>query len=176
MGEQKVVKELEKLSNEYILINDFALSFPRPVYNQQENDYIRSIQIDHLLISRSGIFLIETKNWSQRSQQNWQLRSPVAQIRRANFALFKIVVGGLASNDLYLNQHHWGDRKIPIRNLIVLTTTKPAEEFQHVKVLTLHELLNYVTYFKPTFSTQETEGIANYLVRLNREKEYLGRN
>lgn len=31
LGEQKVVKELEKLSNDYILINDFTCRFHPPV-------------------------------------------------------------------------------------------------------------------------------------------------
>ncbi|MFX7621219.1 hypothetical protein ABTJ52_23125, partial [Acinetobacter baumannii] len=48
-GEQKVVKELKQLSDEYFLINDFNLFFPTPIYNRNENDYIKSIQIDHIL-------------------------------------------------------------------------------------------------------------------------------
>ena len=38
LGEQKVVKELENLSDEYFLINDFCLSFRKPIFNRQEND------------------------------------------------------------------------------------------------------------------------------------------
>ncbi len=167
LGEQKVTKELENLSDEYFLINDFSLSLKPPIYNRQENDYIRSIQIDHILVSPSGIFLIETKNWSEESIHNLSLRSPVEQIKRTNFALFKILFKEITNhNNLNLHQHHWGDRKIPIRNLIVLTNQKPKEEFQYVKILTLHELLNYIKYFKPTFSSKETQEIAYYLQSL----------
>ena len=42
IGEQKVVKELEKLSDEHVLINDFCLSFSPPIYNRQEDDHIKS--------------------------------------------------------------------------------------------------------------------------------------
>jgi hypothetical protein len=80
IGEQKVVKELENLSNDYFLINDFCISFSPPIYNRQENDRISSIQIDHLLVSPFGVFLIETKNWSDQSLNNLSLRSPVQQI------------------------------------------------------------------------------------------------
>jgi hypothetical protein len=52
IGEHKVVKELEKLSDEYILINDFSIYFNPPIYNRSENDYIKSIQVDHLLVGR----------------------------------------------------------------------------------------------------------------------------
>jgi len=164
IGEQKVSKDLENLPDDYILINDFTRSFHPPLYNRQENDYIKSVQIDHLLISTAGIFLIETKNWSEHSLNNLSLRSPVEQIRRANFALFKILTGEITSS---LVQHHWGVRKIPIRNLIVLINQKPNEEFQYVKILTLKELRNYVEYFKPSFSVKETQMVANYLLHLN---------
>jgi hypothetical protein len=166
LGEQKVVKELEKLSNDNILINDFRYQFGPPIYNRKENDPIKSIQIDHILIAPSGIFLIETKNWSQQSLENRSLHSPVHQIKRTNFALYKILKDEIPGAELILNKHHWGERKIPLRNLIVLINHKPIEEFEHVKVLTLNDLLGYVRYFKPCFSTKETQMIADYLLSI----------
>ena len=103
LGEQKVVKELEKLSDEYFLINDFCLSFPKPIYNRRENDYIKSIQIDHILVTLSGVFLIETKNWSEKSLNNPGLRSPVQQIKRTSFVLFKILNEGITNYRLNLS-------------------------------------------------------------------------
>jgi hypothetical protein len=38
LGEQKVVKILEALSDEYFLINDFSVSFSPAIYNRKEND------------------------------------------------------------------------------------------------------------------------------------------
>jgi len=164
LGEQKVVKELEKLSDDYILINDFSCRFNPPVYNRKENDYIKSIQIDHILLSPAGIFLIETKNWSQHSLSDLSLRSPVQQIKRTNFVLYNILNKKKSNAKILLNKHHWGDRKIPIKNLIVLINHKPIEEFQYVKILTLNEVLSYINYFKPCFSNEEMQMITNYLL------------
>jgi hypothetical protein len=164
IGEQKVVKELEQLSDDYVLINDFCMSFRPPIYNQNENERIHSVQIDHLLIAPSGIFLIETKNWSEASLQNISLHSPVAQLKRASFAIFTLVNKWTASQSL--RSHHWGIRKIPVRNVVALINKKPQEEFQYVKVLHLNELLNYIKYFPPIFTRRETENIANDLLRL----------
>jgi hypothetical protein len=158
IGEQKVVKELKKLSNDYTLINDFKTEFNPAIYNRQENDYIKSIQIDHILLSPSGIFLIETKNWSDQSLRDKSLFSPVRQIKRTNFALYRLL-----NNEFHLTKHHWGKRTIPIRNLIVFINNKPSQEFQHVKILTLNNLLNYINYFEPSFSSSEIHDIANYL-------------
>ncbi|MEL1254079.1 nuclease-related domain-containing protein [Flavobacterium sp. DGU38] len=168
LGEQKVVKELEEnLSDEYFLINDFAVSFSPVIYNKKENDYIKSVQIDHILVGPSGIFLIETKNWSEKSLENWSLRSPVEQIKRTSFALFYLLNNEMSNYHLTLDRHHWGEKKIPLKNLIVLTNTKPKEEFQYVKILTIHELLGYVNYFKPIFSYSETKRIADMILRIN---------
>ena len=170
MGEHKVVKELANLSDENILINDFTLSFHPAIYNRQENDYIKSIQIDHLLVTPSGVFIIETKNWSEKSLASLDLRSPIQQIKRTSFALFNILTGDISKCRINLKRHHWGDRKILIKNVIVMTNSKPNEEFQYVKVLTVNELLNYVKYFKPIFTSSETEAIASYLLKLSDTK------
>ncbi len=170
LGEHKVVKELENLSDEYFIINDFSVSFLPAIYNRQENTYIKSVQIDHILVAPSGIFLIETKNWSIKSLENLSLRSPVKQIRRTSFVLFKLLNNEMSNYHLRLDRHHWGDKKISIKNLIVLTNSKPTEEFQYVKVLTLNELLGYINYFKPTFSSIETQRIAEFLLKINDQK------
>ena len=173
LGEQKVVKTLEVLSDEYFLINDFSVSLSNPLYNRQENDYIKSIQIDHILVAPSGIFLIETKNWSGKSIENLSFRSPVQQIKRTSFVLFKLLNNEMGKYFLNLDKHHWGDKKISIRNLIVLINSKPKEEFQYVKILTLEELIGYVNYFKPIFTKFETQRIAEYLISTNNLKNIL---
>ncbi|HNC31678.1 MAG TPA: nuclease-related domain-containing protein, partial [Cyclobacteriaceae bacterium] len=132
-------------------------------YFKQQDTRIRSIQIDHILISPAGVFLIETKNWSKESLQNLNLRSPVEQILRTSFALYIL----LHRTPGFKLRHRWGERKIAIKNLIVLINHKPREEFQHVKVLTLNELVRHVTYFQPSLSREETREIAEYLVKTN---------
>src|SRR5690606_9508979 len=111
IGEQKVVKVLESLSDDYVLINDFCLSFKPPIYNRAENDYIQSIQVYHLFIGPSGIFLIATKNLSERSINDLSLRSPVCQLRTTNFALFRVL--NQSSSNLGLEHHHWGKKWSP---------------------------------------------------------------
>jgi hypothetical protein len=171
LGEQKVVKALKSLSDDYFLINNFDISFYPSIHYRQENTTIKSIQIDHILVGPTGLFLIETKNWSGKSLENLSLRSPVQQIKRASFVLFKLLNNELSNDFLGLKRHHWGDKKISIRNLIVLTNARPKEEFQYVKVLTLNELLSYINYFEPLFTSPEIQRIANFLVDINNRKK-----
>ena len=160
IGENLVVRELEKLSDKYYLVNDFSLVFKPPIFNKTTGDRVYSIQIDHLLICGSGVIVIETKNWSSQSVENLDLRSPVEQVKRSSFAFFVFLNSrhkhGLAS-------HHWGSRKIPIRNIIVMTNKAPKSDFQHVKVLPIDKMNGYITYFEEIFNETEVERIYNYL-------------
>ena len=160
VGESLVEREIGKLSDDYILINDYSLKFKPPIYNKKTNDRIYSIQLDHLLVSQAGIFILETKNWSKHSITSVDLRSPVDQIIRTNYALFVVV-----NNKIHLDKHHWGAKQIPIRNIIVMIQSKPKEEFKYVKIRLLKELNRYIEYFDPILSKSEVESVANSLIR-----------
>lgn len=160
IGENSVVNELQKLSDKYYLINDFSVGFNPPIYNKKENDKIFSIQVDHLLICHSGVFLLETKKWSKQSIKNLGLRSPVKQIARTSYALFVLLN---SESNIGLSRHHWGSKNIPIKNIIIMTNEKPKEEFKFVKILSLNELNGYIQYFDEIFSKTEVENIFNYL-------------
>ena len=160
VGEDLVLQEIEKLPDSFILINDYSLKFTPPIYNKNTKDRILSIQIDHLLIAQSGIFILETKNWSKESIESSDLRSPVEQITRSSYALFILVNNA----KIELSGHHWGDKQIPIRNIVVLINGKPKEDFKYVRVKTINELNNYITYLGPVFSEEEVNRIAKFLI------------
>jgi hypothetical protein len=160
IGELKVIHELEKLNDSYTLFNDYNCNFDPPIYYREENDHIMSIQADHIIIAQSGVFLIETKNWSIESMSNPSLRSPVKQIRRTGYALFCILNNSRTFSWL---SHEWGNIKVPVRNIIVFINNKPSEEFQYVKTLNLKELQGYITSFKPIFTPEQADSIASYL-------------
>lgn len=159
IGENLVVKEIKKLSDDYVLINDFNLNFSRPIFYKKHNERIYSIQIDHLLISKAGIFIIETKNWSRSSVDSLSLRSPIEQIERANFALYVYI-----SKNITLKEHHWGEQQIPIRNLIVMINHKPKAKFKYVKIKLLNEMNDYIKYFDPVLTENQINKVINQLV------------
>lgn len=98
------------------------------------------------------------------------MRSPVQQIKRASFALFVLLNNEKYGIQSDLDRHHWGDKKVSVKNLIVLVNSKPKEEFQYVKVLGLNELLSYISYFKRTYSDAEVQRIAEFLLQVNEKK------
>jgi len=158
IGEHQVAQQLTLLPDHCSVINDCQLHFDKAL--RYEGGYIKHVQMDHVCITAAGIFIIETKNWSQQSLENRQLRSPVQQIQRARYATQM----ALRQFSRRWMEHHWGKRKIPIRNLIVFTRQKPIERFEYVTLLTLSELNTYIQRFPACLHASEVERIAEYLV------------
>lgn len=174
IGEQKVVNVLKDLKEEYIVINDFNYTFNTPLNNKYENSIIKTIQIDHIVITTAGIFIIETKNWSTQSINNKELKSPVTQINNLKYAL-SVLLNKSTQLKWFVNNHHWRNQKTPIRNIIVLINQKPKETFNYVKICSLHELNGYIEWFntenqKEIYTPSQVDKIANYLLRINNLK------
>lgn len=170
IGEYLVAKELEKLSDDYVLINDFSWHIENPIYYKKANTRIYSIQIDHLLITHAGVFIIETKNWSKASIKRYDLRSPVRQIQRTNFALYILLNPTNQKSGHILKKHHWGHKEIPIKNIVAMIHHKPKVKFQYVAIKRLRELNTYIEHFEPIFDSSEVLIIADRLLKLKSQK------
>lgn len=88
IGEEKVIDTLRKLPDSYYVLNEIQIKLSRSVLWKKYLEYIKTAQIDHVVIGPSGIFLIETKNWDEMNITSVH-NSPHKQIERAgtNFRL-----------------------------------------------------------------------------------------
>lgn len=163
IGEHYVVNELKKLSDDCHLYNDFSVRFDQPVYYKQDNTRIHTIQIDHVLVTPAGVFNIETKNWSKESLENLDLRSPIAQIKRTGYALFLLLNGGKRKSGIRLDEHHWGDKSIPVWNVVVMIRHKPRAQFKYVAVKNLKELNRYIRQFEHVLEQSEVRKVSQRL-------------
>jgi hypothetical protein len=163
IGEQKVLDELKILPDSFSIINNFYKRFSRGIYQKRNDDWIYSVQIDHIVVGPTGIFIIETKNWSRVSINNEDLFSPVRQVGRAQHALYCYLNDLTKKGYLYSFQHHWGPLQISPRS-IVLTLNQPIEqEFQHVKILSLKALVNYIGFGTKIFSESQVNDLVKVL-------------
>jgi hypothetical protein len=80
------------------------------------------------------------------------------QIVRSNFALYVYI-----SENITLNGHHWGEQRIPIRNLIVMINNKPTAQFKYVSLKLLRALNDYITYFEPALTEKQLNKIITQL-------------
>jgi len=163
LGEQKVLDELKKLPDFFSVINNFRKRFPRGIYQKRTDDWIYSVQIDHIVIGPTGIFVIETKNWSQRSINDEDLFSPVKQVGRAHHALYCYLNDLIKDGYLSSFKHHWGSLQISPNSIVVSMQQPLHQEFQYVKVLSLYGLLWYITSRKKIFSENQVNELTKLL-------------
>ena len=163
-GEEKVSRELSRLPDTYTVINDYRLEFPRPIYDRNNDDRIFSIQIDHVVVGPTGLYLVETKNWSRDSVENTELFSPIRQLKRNNFAIFVLLNQAVERGEIDSFSNHWGDRKISPKNILCLINHRPHQEFQYVKTLSENQIAQYVGNQSQTFSQIEGNSLAENLL------------
>lgn len=166
IGEQKAIDELKQLPPSFYIINDFRYQFKRALYHKQTGKWIKSVQLDHIVVGPPGVFVIETKNWSASSINNIDFYSPVEQIQRANYALFRLLNSSSTQNTSLSLNHHWGTRKIPINNIILMIKHMPKQEFKYVKILPLRNIRRYITDREVIFSNAEIEKITKFILHL----------
>lgn len=174
-GEREVSRLLRRLSKKkYVVLND--------IYIKVDN---RSTQIDHLVISTQGIFVIETKNYDgwihgHEKSQYWtqsfyrkkiSFRNPIKQ-NWAHIFILKSALSGFG----YVNYH-------PI--IVFAGKAKLKNISSNIPVIYKNRLLKTVKKTdSDNLSISQVEEIAEYLNEINitdnnREKEhskYVSRN
>jgi len=165
IGELRAVKELSGLPLSYHVINDFKMFFNPPIYNKQENDHISSIQADHIVVGPTGVYLVETKNWSRESIKNLDLFSPVKQLRRTGFALFVYLNNLIQNGTLYEFESGWGVQKLSIKNVLLMINSSTKEQFQFVRIVTISELNRYITKQTIVLNERQVSNLVEVLLR-----------
>lgn len=161
VGELKAINLFKKLPNEYYVINDYQERFNPPLFNRNENDKIFSIQLDHIVIGPSGVYLIETKYWNEKSIRSNELFSPIKQVKRGGFALF-IIINDLVKNTR-LFSNNWGTTKVTVSNILLLMNSTTNEQFQYVKVLTEDNFIDYIIRRPEILKEEQIKFLVNRL-------------
>lgn len=154
IGELAAIKNLDDLPDDYFLLNDVFLELSE--YIRFDNSYLKSAQIDHVVIGPTGVYVIETKNWSAEFvQQNFSEGNftPYDQVRRGNYLVYK-----------YLN----GSTKIKSIIAIHGARIPPSEEY--ARVMRSNELSHHILKGNNAFSPEGVNEIAELLIPLVNSK------
>jgi Nuclease-related domain len=156
-GEKRVAKLLSsKLNDDYALLNDL---------------YLRSGggDIDHIVLAPSGIFVLETKNWSgdivcngdewQRNSKHTFRESPSHQVKR-NAAQIKRIIDSSQS---------FGAQNVPVEGILVFSNNRARLHLKNptVPIIKLHQLSNYIIAYKNSnsYSRQQLELIGKEILK-----------
>jgi hypothetical protein len=162
IGELKAIELLGKLPDGYYVINDYQRSFHSPLHMKSEDEWIYSIQLDHVVVGPTGVFVIETKYWSPKSIKNNNLFSPVKQLRRGGFALFVTLNNAIREYRAFNN--HWGSVQVPVANILLMMNATTNEQFQFVKILTESNLLNHITNRPVTLTNKQVKCLVDEML------------
>jgi len=89
-GERQVLERLCNLSNEYHIFCGVRIRLPRAIrYRGKKN--LRSAQMDFVVVSKKGVFVIEVKNWSDEYTASHCGFSPYEQTERAGRVLWTVL-------------------------------------------------------------------------------------
>ena len=163
LGERSVSKRLKRLDkNKYKVINDVILKTSRG-----------TSQIDHLVVSNYGIFVIETKNYQgwivgSENTDNWQqiiynkknfFRNPIKQ----NYGHIKAIEENLKLNN-----------KIKYISIIVFMNGCDLKVNTTTPVLYEHDLLKQIyKYKKQLLSEEEVKNTYKMLLKANKNSMYM---
>lgn len=134
-GEELVIHVLSELPDVYHVLNDVNLHFHRAIHWKERNEYIKTSQIDHIVIGPTGVFLLETKNWKA---SDFDIKSDklVYQIKRSSLALW-----------YYLKDYYSQSERPKIRKVIVsMQGFHPIRKMdKYIDVVTPDQLCDYIT-------------------------------
>ena len=163
VGELKAIALFKTLPRDFYVINDYRRSFKPPLYNKREKDRIYSVQIDHIVIGPPGVFVVETKYWSKKSIENHDLFSPVSQLKRSGYALFRVVNDYIKKGNFGIFSTNWGKTQISVGNILLMMNSTTKHQFQFVKVLTESNFIRYVTSRPQTLTGDQIRALLNKL-------------
>ncbi len=131
-AELDVIAQLACLPAEYTIFNNIRLRAAR--YIKFNGVALYSAQLDHLVLSPAGVFVIETKHWSKEFSESGRYHNPFDQVERAGYLCYDLLNKAFG--------------KVRVRSIILSAGSLPmAPTDSYVKVMHLLELTKYVAGF-----------------------------
>ena len=151
-GEEHVTRTLSAaLSDDYLLINDAHLAAGK------------GGNIDHIVIGPTGIFVLETKNYSGKIAcygDNWKgiHNSPSVQVRINASRTYEVIEG----SKIFTSRSPWVQAVLvfPNRNVLLDIRRPPPK----VEVLKINELTDYIIHEPNRLSAQEVELVSKTIL------------
>jgi hypothetical protein len=128
VAEVAVIAELAHLRDGSLVVNDVTVEAER--YIHFGGKPLQSAQIDTMVITTAGVFVIEVKNWSRDFAHSGEGFSPYEQVNRAGYLVF----------DLLRN----AGIRVKVRSIIATNGSLPEKEEQKVAVVAISRPRKYI--------------------------------
>lgn len=132
VAETELIDELNKLGPYCLVLNDLKLTAHR--FIQYEGEPLRTAQIDTLVLTPAGAFVIEVKNWSAQFARSGAGLDPIKQVGRASY----LVYDRLRSAGL----------NVKVRSIVATNGQLPPGTADKVAVRRISQVRGYIQWFK----------------------------
>ncbi|WP_440955452.1 NERD domain-containing protein [Methanosarcina sp. Mfa9] len=166
-GELHVIEKLRTLPDEYYLFNDLKLELEE--YISFEGKKLKSAQIDHLLVGPSGVYVIETKNWSPayvKKVFKEHSFTPYDQVKRSSYLVYRYLNGLKYGSRLQRGYFKIANKEIKVQPVIAIAGSKIPLEKSPVQVLFADSLSSHVLSREVTLSKGDVKKIVKQLENL----------
>lgn len=132
-AELAIIDRLRTLSSTVVVFNDVRLEATRNIHFN--GAALVSAQIDHVVLTPAGVFVIETKNWSHRFVESGDFYDPFEQVSRASYLCYDLL------------RENFG--KTRVRSIIASVGSLPdAPRDSYIKVVRPERLNSYISGFR----------------------------
>jgi hypothetical protein len=152
-AELAVIEHLRLLPDTFVVFNDVRLDATRHIYF--DGAALQSAQLDHVALGPAGVFVIETKHWSQSFVDSGNYHDPFDQVARAGYLCYDLL--------------HEVFGKTKVRSLIACVGSLPAPpQDTKVKVVRPAGLCTFITeyaYGKQELTAEQIEQLRAFFER-----------
>lgn len=145
-GEKIIIEKLTELSNEYYLFNNLFLELNRGI--KFNDTFLKSAQIDHIVVGPSGVYVIETKNWGKEHVRKIfgdGSYTPYDQVQRSGYIVYRYLNNLKYGNLLQWAYYNLVSEEIKVKSIIAITGSNiPPQNKGYVKVLSPNQLPSYI--------------------------------
>jgi hypothetical protein len=132
-AELAVIDRLRMLPSSTVVFNDVQLQATRHIHF--DGTALMSAQIDHVVLTPAGVFVIETKRWSHRFVESGDFYSPFDQVSRASYLCYDLL------------RESFGNTRV--RSIIACVGSLPeAPRDSYIKVVRPESLNSYISGFR----------------------------
>jgi hypothetical protein len=153
-AEMEMLEYLKQLPANYYVINNVNLSVEKGF--NFEGKWLIHGHIDHLVITPSGLFAIEVRNWNKQTIEKNSPNDPAAQIKFASQLCYEIIKPAFPG--------------VTVRSILAFRGHPP--EFQTsgiVKLMPIQEVPAYIIWFKDnTLTNQAAHQLLSRIQEINK--------
>jgi hypothetical protein len=146
LGEVRVIRQLEKLPDDYYVFNDLTMKLK--TWAEFRGKKLKSAQIDHLVVGPTGVYVIETKNWSEKyvnGAYKDDSYNPYDQISRGSYVVYRNLNPGRYGNFLQKVHYKFANKEIKVKSVVAVCGSKlPLEGKGYAKVMHPERIPDYI--------------------------------